>query len=81
VVELGGKPVVRILEIYEPSSKSVRAQLLECMRHEQTACEAYLKMLPLVRGNAKLTRLLSGLAREEGEHIAGIRRLASKLKG
>lgn len=81
VVALGGKPVVRILEIYEPSKKSARAMLLECVEHEQTACDGYLKLLPLVKGDAKLTRLVAGLAKEEGEHISGIRKLAARIKG
>jgi bacterioferritin (cytochrome b1) len=81
VVKLGGKPVVRILEIYEPSAKSARAMLLECVQHEQDACDGYLKMLPLVDGDPELRRLVAGLAREEGEHIAGIRKLAAKVKG
>lgn len=81
VVELGGKPVVRILEIYQPEPKSARAMLLECVQHEQDACDGYLKMLPLVDGHPKLRRLVAGLAREEGEHIAGIRRLAAKVRG
>lgn len=81
VVELGGKPVVRILEIYEPKPMSERAMLLECVEHEQAACDGYLKMLPLLQDNPKLKSLVAGLAREEGEHIAGIRRLAEKVKG
>jgi bacterioferritin (cytochrome b1) len=81
VVELGGKPVVRILEIYEPKRQSERAMLLECVEHEQAACDGYLRLLPLVDGNPKLRRLVAGLAREEGEHIGQIRKWADKVKG
>ena len=80
VVELGGKPVVRILEIYEPSRKGERELLLECVEHEQQACDGYLRLLPLVDGQPKLRRLVAGLAREEGEHIAEIRKMASKVR-
>lgn len=81
VVELGGKPIVRILEIYEPKPMSERAMLLECVEHEQAACDGYLRLLPLVDSHPKLRRLVAGLAREEGEHIAEIRKLAMKVKG
>jgi len=79
IVALGGKPVVRILEIYEPKTMSNKAMLEECIQHEQEACDGYTKLLPLVKGDAKLTRLVGGLATEEGEHIAGIRKMAKKL--
>ena len=79
IVALGGKPVVRILEIYEPKAMSNRAMLEECIQHEQEACDGYTRLLPLVKGDAKLTRLVGSLAKEEGEHIAGIRKMAKRL--
>jgi len=79
IVALGGRPVVKILEIYEPKPMGDKAMLLECIEHEQVACDGYQKLLPLVKGKAKLTRVIAGLAREEGEHIAAIRRMAAKL--
>jgi bacterioferritin (cytochrome b1) len=80
IVALGGKPVVKILEIYEPKSLSDSAMLEECVRHEEAACLGYKKMLPLVSGHPGLKRLISGLAREEGEHIEAIRRMAKKFR-
>jgi bacterioferritin (cytochrome b1) len=81
IVALGGKPVVKILEIYEPKKLSDAALLEECVRHEEAACQGYKKLLPLVEGHPGLRRLVSGLAREEGEHIEAIRRMARKFGG
>lgn len=79
IVALGGKPVVRILEIYEPRALSDKALLLECLQHEQEACDLYTKLLPLVQDDPGLTKVIAGLVREESGHMAGIRRLADKL--
>lgn len=79
IVALGGKPVVKILEIYEPRAMSDKALLLECLRHEQQACDLYTKLLPLVGDHPGLKKVVAGLAREEAGHMAGIRRLADKL--
>jgi len=79
IVALGGKPVVRILEIYEPRSLSDKALLLECLQHEQEACDLYVNLLPLVQDHPGLKKVIAGLAREESGHMAGIRRLAGKL--
>lgn len=81
IVALGGKPVVKILEIYEPKNLSDAALLEECVRHEEAACLGYKKLLPLVEGHPVLKRLFAGLAREEGEHIEAIRRMARKFGG
>jgi bacterioferritin (cytochrome b1) len=80
IVALGGRPVVKILEIYEPKSLSDAALLEECVVHEQTACEGYKKMLPLVKDHPRLRRLIAGLAEEEGEHIEAIRRMAKRFR-
>jgi bacterioferritin (cytochrome b1) len=37
IVALGGQPVVKILEIYQPRKMSDREMLLECVEHEQAA--------------------------------------------
>jgi bacterioferritin (cytochrome b1) len=79
IVALGGKPVVKILEIYEPRAMSDKELLVECLQHEQEACDLYTKLLPLVQDNAPLKRVIAGLVREESGHMAGIRRLADKL--
>jgi bacterioferritin (cytochrome b1) len=79
IVGLGGQPVVKILEIYQPRQLSDRAMLEECVEHEQAALDGYLKILPLVAGNAKLTQAIRSLAREEGEHMAEIARMARKF--
>lgn len=81
IVALGGKPVVKILEIYEPKPMSDSAMLMECVEHEQAALEGYLRMLPLVQGHAGLKRLVSGLAKEEGEHMGEIRLMAKRMRG
>lgn len=78
IVALGGQPVVKILEIYQPRKMSDREMLLECVQHEQAALDGYLKIVPLVKGNAKLTALVKGLAKEEGEHIGDIVKMARK---
>jgi bacterioferritin (cytochrome b1) len=79
IVGLGGQPVVKILEIYQPRTLSDRALLEECVEHEQAALDGYLRLLPLVQGDLKLTKLIKGLAREEGEHMAGIAKMAQKF--
>ena len=81
IVALGGRPVVKILEIYEPKAMSDSAMLMECLQHEQAALEGYLRMLPLVQGNPSLKRLVSGLAKEEGEHMGEIRQMAKRMRG
>ena len=78
-LQVTGKPVVRILEIYEPRSLSDKALLLECLQHEQEACDLYVNLLPLVQDHPGLKKVIAGLAREESGHMAGIRRLAGKL--
>ena len=79
IVGLGGQPVVKILEIYQPRKLSDRALLEECVEHEQAALDGYLRILPLVKGNVKLSKLIKGLAREEGEHMADIAKMARKF--
>jgi bacterioferritin (cytochrome b1) len=79
IVGLGGQPVVKILEIYQPRALSDRQLLEECVEHEQAALDGYLNILPLVQGDAKLVRLIKGLAKEEGEHMAGIAKMAKKF--
>jgi bacterioferritin len=79
IVALGGKPVVKILEIYEPRPLSDKALLKECLKQEQEACDLYTRLLPLVADEPRLKRVIAGLAREEGGHMAGIRRLAKSL--
>ena len=79
IVALGGRPVVNILEIYEPLDLSDAALLRDCASHEEAACEGYERMLPLVKGRPALRRLIGGLAREEGQHIAAIRAMAERL--
>jgi bacterioferritin (cytochrome b1) len=79
IVALGGKPVVRILEIYEPKNVSDRALLEECVAHEHAAWAGYLKILPLVQSNPKLKRLISSLVKEEGEHMAEIKKMAKEF--
>jgi len=81
IVALGGRPVVKILEIYEPSAKTDAQLLEECVLHEEAACEGYKKMLPLVQDHPRLKRVIAGLAREEGEHIDAIRRMAKRVRG
>ena len=80
IVGLGGRPVVRILEIYEPKTMTDDELLEECARHEQAACEGYQGMLPLVADRPALKRTIAGLAREEGRHIQAIRRMAEGLR-
>jgi bacterioferritin (cytochrome b1) len=80
IVALGGRPVVKILEIYEPKALSDAALLEECVGHEEAACEGYVKLLPLVQDHPRLKRLVASLAREEGQHIEAIRTMARRFK-
>jgi len=81
IVALGGRPVVRILEIYEPTGHSDVQLLEECVLHEEAACEGYKKMIPLVEGHPRLKKVIAGLAREEGQHIEAIRRMVKRFGG
>jgi len=78
IVAMGGTPVVKILEIYEPKRLSPKAMLRDCVREEQEAMRGYLKILPLVKDDPSLHKMIKGLAQEEGGHIAGIRRMAGR---
>jgi len=78
IVDMGGVPVVKILEIYEPKPQSMRAMLLECVEDERKAKEGYEKMLPLVEGDKELHKMVKGLAKEEAEHMAEIAAMAKK---
>lgn len=78
IVDMGGTPVVKILEIYEPKAQSVKEMLLQCVKDEQHAKEGYEKMLPLIAGDKDLTKMIKGLAKEEGEHMAEIAAMARK---
>jgi bacterioferritin len=78
IVAMGGKPVVKILEIYEPKPQSLQQMLWECVAGERKAMEGYQKMLPLVSDNKDLLKLVGGLAREEAQHIAEIEKMARK---
>lgn len=80
IVDMGGTPIVKILEIYEPKDHSIKEVLQECIRDERAAMEGYQKMLPLVAGDKALEKLIGGLAVEEGGHIAEIEKLAKKAK-
>lgn len=78
IVDMGGVPVVKILEIYEPKPHSVKEMLLECVKDEARAKEGYEKLLPLVLGDKELTKMIKGLAKEEGQHMAEIATMAGK---
>jgi bacterioferritin len=78
IVDMGGTPVVKILEIYEPKAQSMRQMLLECVEDERKAKEGYEKMLPLVEGDRELSRLIKGLALEEAGHMDEIEAMAKK---
>jgi bacterioferritin len=78
IVDMGGVPVVKILEIYEPKPHSMKEMLLECVKDEQRAKDGYEKMLPLLAGDKELIKMIKGLAKEEGEHMAEIAAMARK---
>jgi bacterioferritin len=79
IVAMGGVPVVKILEIYEPKPQSAREMLLECVEDERKAKEGYEAMLPLVAGDKELTKMIKGLAKEEAGHLAEIQAMAGKV--
>jgi bacterioferritin len=78
IVALGGVPVVKILEIYEPKPHSLKALLEECVKDELAAMEGYKAMLPLVKSDPGLFKMISELAAEEGQHVDEIRKMAAK---
>jgi bacterioferritin (cytochrome b1) len=78
IVALGGTPVVKILEIYEPKPHSLKKILQDCVKGELAAMNGYKKMLPLVEDHPGLHRLLSQLATEEGQHVEEIKKMAKE---
>lgn len=78
IVDLGGVPVVKILEIYEPKPHNMKALLMECVADEKRAKEGYEKMLPLMKGDKGLFNMIKGLAKEEAGHMAEIKAMARK---
>lgn len=78
IVAMGGIPVVKILEIYQPQKGGARELLKACVADEREAMEGYQAMLPLVKGDRELTALIEGLAKEEAGHIAEIEKMARK---
>lgn len=81
IVALGGVPVIKILEIYQPQELSMRQVLEDCVADERAAMEGYQKMLPLVEGDKALTKFVKALADEEAGHIAEIEQMAREAKG
>jgi bacterioferritin len=69
IVALGGDPVVKILEIYEPKRLSTAEMLANDLKQETEALEGYKAMLPLVEGDVALTSMISRLIEEETEHV------------
>jgi bacterioferritin len=78
IVDMGGTPVVKILEIYEPKPHNIKEILLECVEDERKAMEGYQQMLPLVETDKELHKMIKGLAKEEAEHMAEIEAMAKK---
>ena len=78
IVDMGGIPVVKILEIYEPKPHNMKEMLLECVQDEKRAKEGYEKLLPLVAADKELSKMIKGLAKEEGQHMAEIEAMARK---
>ncbi len=74
IVALGGDPVVKILEIYEPKRLGPEGMLKNDLKHEREALEGYREMLPLVEDDPDLKRMITQLVREEGEHVGEIER-------
>ncbi len=80
IVALGGVPVIKILEIYQPKELSMRQILEDCVADERAAMESYQNMLPLVAGDKALTKFVKDLADEEAGHIAEIEKMAREEK-
>ena len=78
IVDMGGVPVVKILEIYEPKPHNMKAMLLECVEDERRAKEGYEAMLPLISGDKDLYKMIKALAKEEAGHMTEIETMARK---
>lgn len=78
IVSMGGVPVVKILEIYQPKPQTLREMLEECVEHEKAAMEGYKKMLPLVAADKDLHKMIKQLVKEEGGHTKEIEQMARK---
>lgn len=78
IVDMGGVPVVKILEIYQPKAQTMKEMLYECVEDERKAMEGYQKLIPLVEGDKELSKMIKGLAKEEAGHMAEIETMAKK---
>jgi bacterioferritin len=78
IVAMGGTPVVKILEIYEPKPHTLKELLLECVEDERRAMLGYQKMLPLMKGDPSLHKMIAQLVKEEGGHMKEIEKMARK---
>jgi bacterioferritin len=78
IVDMGGVPVVKILEIYEPKPHTVGEMLKECAEDERRAKEGYEKLLPLVAHDKSLSRMIRQLAKEEAGHMSEISAMARR---
>ena len=79
IVALGGDPVVKILEIYQPKGQSIAQMLREDLKSEREAMEGYAKMLPLVAQDVALSSMLTRLVEEETQHLEEIEKMVRGL--
>ena len=79
IVSLGGDPVVKILEIYEPKGHSIAEMLAADLKSEREAMEGYAKMLPLVAQDVALFSMLTRMVEEETQHLEEIEKMLRGL--
>lgn len=69
IVSLGGDPIVKLLEIYEPKRLTTEQMLANDLKHETEALNGYKALLPLVQDDLALSGMVSRLIEEETEHV------------
>ena len=80
IVAEGGKPQVKILEVFKDDSLSVLEMVKLNLGYEKKARDTYKEILPLAKGYPQVEELMLRLIKEESEHAASIEKLVEKME-
>lgn len=67
--DLGGLPIVRIHQKLAPRRQPVNDMLRQSLEDEVGAAEGYRKILPLIRRDRDLYRMVRSIMRDEEDHV------------
>ena len=78
IVALGGDPVVKILEIYEPKKQTIHEMLEADLEYEKKELKGYKKILKMVEEDVALSAMIQQHIFEETHHVEGIEKMLRK---